>query len=184
MFSRLIYQDAGLEIRFPNELEAPLHFDAIHTSIREIGVWESWCSENYCLEDSRQYLLDSYVKRQRGQEYRFCLYELDSGKIVGSVAINRIVPEYKTANIGYWIRSDSTGRSLAVIAVKAIARFAFDELGMTRLEIVAMSGNLRSCRVAEKSGAVSEGLHRNRLYLRGQPRDAWVYSLIPGDLPQ
>ncbi|MDR3430859.1 MAG: GNAT family N-acetyltransferase [Rouxiella aceris] len=184
MFSRQIYQDANLEIRFPNELEAPLHFDAIRTSIPEIGIWESWCSENYCLEDSRQYLIDSYVKRQRGQEYRFCLFERDSGKIVGSVAINRIVPEYKTANIGYWIRSDSTGRSLAVIAVKAIARFAFDELGMTRLEIVAMSGNLRSCRVAEKSGAVAEGLHRNRLYLRGQPRNAWVYSLIPGDLPQ
>jgi ribosomal-protein-serine acetyltransferase len=182
MTSRLIYQDESMEIRVPTELEAPLHFDAIESSMADISAWESWCSTGYSLEDSRTYLIDSYVKRQRGQEYRFCLFDLASGKIIGSIALNRIVPEYKTANIGYWIRSDFTGRSLAVTAVKAIARFAFNELGMTRLEIVAMEKNHRSCRVAEKSGAVKEGLHRNGLYFHGQPSNAWIYSLIPGDL--
>ncbi|WAT04990.1 GNAT family N-acetyltransferase [Rouxiella badensis] len=127
MTSRLIYQDESMEIRVPTELEAPLHFDAIQSSMADISAWESWCSTGYSLEDSRTYLIDSYVKRQRGQEYRFCLFDLASGKIIGSIALNRIVPEYKTANIGYWIRSDFTGRSLAVTAVKAIARFAFNE---------------------------------------------------------
>ena len=183
MTSRLIYQDESIEIRVPTELDAPLHFEAIQGSQAEISAWESWCSSGYSLEDSRTYLLDTYVKRQRGQEYRFCLFDLASGKIIGSITLNRIVAEYKIANVGYWIRSGFTGRSLAVTAVKAIAHFAFDELGLTRLEIVAMDKNHRSCRVAEKSGAVKEGLHRNRLYFQGQPRDAWVYSLIPGDLP-
>ncbi|WP_241481351.1 GNAT family N-acetyltransferase [Rouxiella chamberiensis] len=178
----MIYRDDNLEIRVPNELEAPLHFEAIQASFKDISAWENWCSAGYSLEDSRTYLIDSFIKRQRGLEYRYCLYDLPSGKIIGSVALNRIVHEYKTANIGYWIRSDFTGRSLAVTAVKALARFAFDELAMTRLEIVAMEKNLRSRRVAEKSGAVDEGLHRNRLYLQGKPIDAWVYSLIPSDL--
>lgn len=182
MTSRMIYQDEHLEIRVPNELEAPLHFEAIQASYKEIALWESWCSSGYSLEDSRTYLIDSFIKRQRGQEYRYCLYDRPSGKIIGSVALNRIVPEYKTANIGYWIRSEFTGRSLAVTAVNAIARFAFKELGLTRLEIVAMEKNHRSRRVAEKVGAVDEGLHRNRLYLQGKPSDAWIYSLIPSDL--
>lgn len=184
MTSRLIYRDENLEIRVPTELEAPLHFEAIQASVNEIAAWESWCDAGYSLEDSRTYLIESYVKRQRGLEYRFCLFDLTTGKIIGSIALNRIVPEYKTANIGYWIRSDFTGRSLAVTAVKAISRFAFQELGLTRLEIVAMAKNLRSRRVAEKSGAVDEGCHRNRLYYQGIPEDAWVYSLIPGDMPQ
>lgn len=182
MTSRLIFQNESLEIRLPTELEAPLHFEAIQASIDDISAWESWCTADYSLEDSRTYLLDSYVKRQRGIEYRFCLFDRASGKIVGSIALNRIVHEYKTANIGYWIRSDFTGRSLAVTAVKALARFAFDELAMTRLEIVAMEKNHRSRRVAEKVGAVDEGLHRNRLYYQGTPVNAWLYSLIPGDL--
>ncbi len=183
MTSRLIYQDRELEIRVPTELDAPLHFEAIQASLAEISAWESWCAADYSLDDSRAYLIESYVKRQRGLEYRFCLFDVASGKIIGSIALNRIVQEYKTANIGYWIRSDFTGRSLAVTAVKAIARFAFQELGLTRLEIVALARNVRSRRVAEKSGAVDEGCHRNRLYYQDVPEDAWVYSLIPGDLP-
>jgi RimJ/RimL family protein N-acetyltransferase len=37
-------------------------------------------------------------------------------------------------------------------------------------------------RVAEKLGASPEGVARNRLMLRGQPANAVVYSLIPGDM--
>lgn len=110
MASRMIYRDDNLEIRVPNELEAPLHFEAIQASFKDISAWENWCSAGYSLEDSRTYLIDSFIKRQRGLEYRYCLYDLPSGKIIGSVALNRIVHEYKTANIGYWIRSDFTGR--------------------------------------------------------------------------
>lgn len=182
MTIRHIYQDNDIEIRVATELEAQLHFDAIHASVQDIGKWESWCTEHYLLEDSRKYLIDSEQKRHRGVEFNFCLFDRHSGQIVGSVSVNRINTDYKFANIGYWVRSDFTGKSLAALAAKAIARFAFEQLGLTRVEIVVMDGNQRSRRVAEKVGATPEGLHRNRLYYHGQPKDAWVYSLIPGDL--
>ncbi len=183
MIMRQLYQDSQTEIRVATELEAALHFDAILDSVKEIGAWETWCTDQYQLEDSRKYLIDSEQKRHRGVEFNFCLFDCASGQMIGSVSVNRINQDYKFANVGYWIRTGFTGRSLAPLAVRAAARFAFDELALTRLEIVAMDGNHRSCRVAEKAGAVAEGLHRNRLYYRGEPRNAWVYSLIPGDLP-
>jgi len=182
MMTRQIYQDEEIEIRTATELEAVLHFAAVQASVKDIGAWETWCTEKYALEDSRKYLTDSEQKRHRGAEFNFCLFDRASGELIGSVGINRIVQEYKFANVGYWIRTGYTGRSLATLAVRAAARFAFTELELTRLEIVAMESNVRSRRVAEKAGATSEGLHRNRLYYHGQPRDAWVYSLIPGDL--
>jgi len=182
MMTRQIYQDEEIEIRVATELEAALHLAAVQSSVKEIGAWESWCTEKYVLEDSRKYLIDSEQKRHRGAEFNFCLFERASGTLIGSVGINRINQDYKFANLGYWIRTGYTGRGLATLAVRATARFAFTELDLTRLEIVAMEGNDRSRRVAEKAGATAEGLHRNRLYYHGQPRDAWVYSLIPGDL--
>jgi len=182
MMTRQIYQDDDIEIRVATELEAVLHVAAIQDSVNEIGAWETWCTESYTSDDSRKYLADSELKRHRGAEFNFCLFERASGNLIGSVSLNRIVHEYKFANLGYWVRTGYTGRGLATLAVRAAARFAFTELELTRLEIVAMEGNARSRRVAEKAGATSEGLHRNRLYYHGQPRDAWVYSLIPGDL--
>jgi RimJ/RimL family protein N-acetyltransferase len=53
------------------------------------------------------------------------------------------------------------------------AAFAFAKTGLTRLEIVAQAGNLRSQRVAEKAGATLECLARNRLVFmanRAMPR--------------
>ncbi|MFO6296514.1 GNAT family N-acetyltransferase [Rahnella selenatireducens] len=182
MMTRQIYQDEKIEIRIATELEAITHFAAVQASVAEIGEWESWCTDKYSLEDSRKYLTDCEHKRHRGTEFNFCLFERATGHLIGSVGINRINQDYKFSNLGYWIRTGYTGQGLATLAVRATARFAFKELELTRLEIVAMDGNDRSRRVAEKAGATSEGLHRNRLYYHGQPRDAWMYSLIPGDL--
>ena len=179
---RQIYEDDNIEIRVATELEAPLHFDAISDSVQEIGAWEGWCTEHYALKDSRKYLVECAEKQLRGIEYNFCIFDRHSGQIVGAVSVNRINTDYKFGNVGYWIRSGFTGKSLATIAAKAAVYFAFNELGLTRVEIVAMEENHRSRRVAEKIGAVSEGLHRNRLYYHGQPRNAWMYSLIPSDL--
>jgi RimJ/RimL family protein N-acetyltransferase len=51
-----------------------------------------------------------------------------------------------------------------------------------RVEIVAAVGNLASQRVAEKVGAIREGCARNRCRAAGVQHDAFVYSVIPGDV--
>jgi len=53
---------------------------------------------------------------------------------------------------------------------------------MQRIEIVVETENLPSLRAAQKTGALHEGLLRNRLNNRGVQRDAVIYSLIPQDL--
>jgi RimJ/RimL family protein N-acetyltransferase len=42
--------------------------------------------------------------------------------------------------------------------------------------------NTASIRVAEKVGAVFEGVLRNRVGHRGEPRASRMYSLVPEDL--
>jgi RimJ/RimL family protein N-acetyltransferase len=63
-----------------------------------------------------------------------------------------------------------------------MARFAFEQLKMQRVEIVVEVENAPSLRAAEKAGATREGLLRNRLNNRGEPRDALIFSLIPRDM--
>ena len=52
---------------------------------------------------------------------------------------------------------------------------------MNRLEILAAVDNIASQRVAEKAGAIREGIMRNRLVIHGKLYDAVMFSLIPGD---
>ncbi len=69
----------------------------------------------------------------------------------------------------------------ATRAVRLLARFGFEELGLGRIEIVAAVGNKASQRVAEKAGAHREGVLRRRLCLHDEYHDAVMYSLIPDD---
>jgi RimJ/RimL family protein N-acetyltransferase len=114
--------------------------------------------------------------------YDFNIVARATGQVIGSVAINQISHLNQLGNLGYWIRSSYTGRGLAALAARAAAGFAFAKVGLTRLEIVAQTGNLRSQRVAEKTGATFECVARNRLTYHGQARDAKVFSLIPADM--
>ncbi|WP_052470146.1 GNAT family N-acetyltransferase [Thiolapillus brandeum] len=85
---------------------------------------------------------------------------------------------------GCWVRKSALGQGAASEGTRLVAGFGFGELGLTRLEIVMLTGNPASRRVAEKSGATFEGVQRNRLVVRGQPMDCCMFSLIPGDLSE
>jgi RimJ/RimL family protein N-acetyltransferase len=61
-------------------------------------------------------------------------------------------------------------------------KFAFTQLGLRRIEIVAAVGNVPSQRVAEKAGASREGVLRNRLLINGESLDAVLFSLVPEDV--
>ena len=54
-------------------------------------------------------------------------------------------------------------------------------MGLQRLEIVVRKENLSRQKVAEKLGAVQQGLLRNRLHINDSACDAYMYSVILKD---
>ncbi|MEU4732596.1 GNAT family N-acetyltransferase [Streptomyces sp. NPDC023588] len=84
--------------------------------------------------------------------------------------------------IGYWAVKEHRGQGYMTEAVRAVARWAFTELGVVRLEWRAEVGNAGSRAVAEKAGFRVEGLLRAGIEQRGTSRDCWVGSLLPCDL--
>ena len=83
------------------------------------------------------------------------------------------------ANLGYWIRQSRQRQGLAVDVVAILAKFGFETLGLTHIELVAATDNVPSRRVAEKAGAQFKCVARNRLLIRGVPLAAAVYSFVP-----
>jgi hypothetical protein len=79
-------------------------------------------------------------------------------------------------------RAGCTARGVATAATHLIVRFGFEVLGLTRVEIVVDVDNGPSLRVAEKVGAVREGVLRNRLVTGDRVSDAVMFSLVPEDL--
>jgi RimJ/RimL family protein N-acetyltransferase len=114
--------------------------------------------------------------------YDIAIFSPDGATLYGGIGVNQISWRWNLGNIGYWVRQSRQRQGIAPRAVRAAAQFGFDYLKLTRLEIVVAVGNDPSRRVAERVGATFECVARNRLVLGERPVDAWVYSLIPGQL--
>ncbi len=167
--------------RFTTDDAEPL-YEAVRESVQQLCHWMVWCNPEYSKEDSRAFVWSSERDWDRGERYSFVIEDSRDAALVGSVGLSSIVFPHRFANLGYWVRTSRTGEGIARAAVLLASSFAFEKLGLERLELIVPVSNEASRRVAERVGAHCEGLLRKRLVLRGKLHDAALYSLLPEDL--
>ena len=146
-------------------------------SVADVHPWLAWCHERYSLDEARQWVLTQEKLAQQGMAYEFAILG-EGGRFLGGCGIKQINKANRFANLGYWVRTSATGRGVAPSAVRLVTEYAFRETDLVRLEIVCAVRNIRSQRVAEKAGAVREGVLRSRLLLPTGHSDAVMYSLL------
>lgn len=173
---------SAYEVRRLQPSDAASFLATVRESLPELLYWMPWCKENYGLSDAESWIAATQQAWELGTEFPLGIFECVSGQVVGGTGLNHINRAYRIGNIGYWVSSRHVGRGVARFAAKQSALLGFGELGLTRLEIVVLTHNEASQRVAESIGAVRECKARNRLYFHGKPHDAFVYSLVPSDM--
>ena len=161
--------------------DAASMYAAVKASLPELVYWMPWCKQDYALEDAEAWVQFTQKAWAEGTEYPVGIFETSSGDVVGGSGINHLNKPYRIGNIGYWVSTPHAGRGVARHAAMQSALLGFGELGLTRLEIVVLTHNIASQKVAASLGATRECQAKNRLYFHGKPHDAIVYSLIPED---
>jgi len=130
----------------------------------------------------------------------FCADFVAGGeKLLGSVSLD-LFADRQAAEMGYWIAREARRQGFALAAARLVVRWAFEEIGIQRLEILAYPGNAASQALAEKLGFRREGVLRGFLAVepgKGRagrvelpagstlpPRDDQVqFSLLRSDWP-
>ena len=156
--------------------DAPAVVEAVRESIGELRPWMPWCHPGYSLEDANAFIDRTREAAAAGSGFE-CALMVD-GTLAGIGGINEIDKGNRRANLGYWVRSSMTRRGIAATAVGLLRDWAFARTDLVRLEILVAAGNTPSLRVAEKAGALREGVLRNRLFLYGVSHDAVMYSIV------
>lgn len=114
----------------------------------------------------------------------FCVTDAASGAILGHLGVNDIDPFIRLARVGYWVLPEARGRRVATRALALGARWAFDTLGLNRLELGHALGHDASCRVAEHCGFRYEGTLRGAMFEEGRQdvfRDVHLHGRIAQD---
>jgi RimJ/RimL family protein N-acetyltransferase/ADP-ribose pyrophosphatase YjhB (NUDIX family) len=101
------------------------------------------------------------------------------GHVVGSVEVRRT--DEGNGFLSWALYPDHRGRGTAVRAVRQLIAYAFDALGLQRVEAYVHPDNTRSLRVAARAGLRREGLVRGRESFHGGRGDAVLMGRLAGD---
>ncbi|OLB64184.1 MAG: GNAT family N-acetyltransferase [Actinobacteria bacterium 13_2_20CM_2_72_6] len=110
------------------------------------------------------------------------VFDLASGALLGSHGFDSINHRLNSAEVGFWTAPWARGKGVALTATRAVATWAFTQLGLNRLTWSAEVGNQASRLVALRAGFQLGGEQRMaQPHLRSR-RESWVGSLLPGEV--
>ena len=152
---------------------------AIHGDARVMRYWSypAWTE----LAQAEQKIAD--IQRQRREEdiLIWAIADATSDLLIGSSAVFYLNLEQGRAEIGYSLHPDWQGHGLASEALQLVLGYAFNNLGLRRIEADIDPRNLPSCRLVERLGFVREGLLRERWHVNGELCDSAIYGLLRQD---
>ncbi|MGI5279091.1 GNAT family N-acetyltransferase [Streptomyces rochei] len=107
-------------------------------------------------------LLRSWYGSRSAQTDRLDLAVTDpaDGEVLGEVVLHAWVPEERSCTFRTLIGARGRGRGIGTEATRLIVGYAFEELGLHRVQLDAYAFNDRALRVYEKVGFVREGVRR------------------------
>lgn len=131
------------------------------------------------------YFRQAFGDRQAGVAYPFAVVLRETGAVVGTTRFNHIDGREHRCDIGFtWLDPAQYGGRVNREAKRLMLSYAFEVMGVNRVQFQADVRNVRSCRALEHLGAKREGVLRMHALARdGLPRNSAIYSIIAPEWP-
>lgn len=164
-----------LELRWLEARDVPALYD-IFGDPETVRYWSRPPLEN--LGAAEALLAEIHEHYANGTLYQWGVAGRADDRIIGTCTLFAIQFEHRRAELGFAVGRSQWGQGYASEATAAIVRFAFDTLGLHRLEADVDPRNTASIRCLERLGFQREGYARERYHLGGEVQDAVLYGLL------
>jgi len=105
------------------------------------------------------------------------------GRFVGYVGLHHLEPHDMRAALRIGLADETLlGRGLGAEAIRLVAQFAFEALGLHRMSLRVLATNERAIRCYEKCGFRHEGREREAARVGSGWVDDLIMGLLPADL--
>ena len=124
-----------------------------------------------------------WAQRERAAGRYTCFAVVPDGydTAVGLFQVRQLDPTFGTAEWGFALGSAFWGSGLFVAGADLVIDFAFDVIGVSRLEARAAIENGRGNGALRKIGAVQEGILRKSFVRNGRQLDQSLWAILPED---
>lgn len=154
---------------------------AVRTASRDfLQPWEpTWARDDLTRAAFRR-RLDAWRRDiDAGVTYPFFVFSQETGALTGGITLSNVRRGVaQVGTVGYWSGVHTARKGHTLAAVRAVSRFAFSTLGLSRLEAACVPGNEASATLLLKAGFTEEGFARAYLKINGEWRDHRLFGLL------
>jgi ribosomal-protein-alanine N-acetyltransferase len=127
-----------------------------------------------------------WARRERAAGNYMCFGVVPQGMdtAVGLFQVRQTEPGFATADWGFAIGSPYWGTGMFVEGARMVLDFAFNVVGVHRLEARAAVRNGRGNGALRKIGALQEGILRRSFLRNGEYLDQVLWAIVASDLQQ
>jgi RimJ/RimL family protein N-acetyltransferase len=173
-----ILEDESILLRPLQETDVE---NLLEISLNEPETWEYSLVRANGKENLENYIKLALKAKENNTEFPFIVFDKKSGKYAGSTRFYDINLAFKTLQLGYtWYGKDFRGTGLNKRCKFLLLEFAFEALGMERIEFRADNNNQRSIAAMKSIGCTVEGVMRNHMPTLGNDlrRDSIILSIL------
>ena len=133
--------------------------------------------------DLENYIQTAIEARAQKTSYAFIVFDKLLNEYLGCTRFYDMQLTFQTTQLGYtWYSKKCWGTKLNENCKYLLLEFAFDQMGLERVEFRADNNNKRSIAAMQKIGCSVEGILRNHLPMpSGKRRDSIVLSILKED---
>lgn len=160
-------------------------WSALRSASREHLVpWEpQWAADELTRTAYRRRLKRYRWEMEEDLGYAFLIFRREDNALLGGLTMSNVRRGVaQAASVGYWMGAPFAGHGYMSDAVRAVSAYAFDGLGLNRLEAACIPSNTPSISVLTKCGFSREGFARQYLNINGTWHDHVLFALLASDL--
>ena len=129
-------------------------------------------------QDAMQYIARIHNGFRRHELMQWGIADAATDAVIGTCTLTHLSNIHERAEIGFALRQARWGQGLGSEAVAGVIAFAFNQLGLHRIEADVDPRNERSLKLLERLGFQREGHLRERYFMNGERQDAVVMALL------
>lgn len=167
----------NLKLCLPSKENIDKMFAVVMENYEHLHKWSAWLNEDFSRQSVEEFYDRTLEKFEDGRN-TLSLNIIFNGEIVGTIGFHDINEKSKSAEIGYWLAKDQTGKGFVTKAVKRLLNYGFGEMELNRIVIKCVPGNTKSRAVPERLGFTNEGIERESAWLHTRFVDHVVYSML------
>ena len=154
-------------------------YNLVSANHSHISDWMFWLNEDYSIEDAKHHIQKALKKYSENDGLEVGIWL--RGELAGCVKFNYIDWKHKSTELGYWLGAAFQGQGLITKACGKLIDYAFDELGLNRVEMRCIDKNKKSRAIPERLGFKQEGVIRQARCLKDRYVDLIVYGLLASE---